>query len=343
MSTVSIVSIVSTVSTLIKQLHLMAKKETWWGRYYRPVIYFIVLLCVLIPMFVEKGLDIQVSKPTKGVYDAVQNIPRKRQETIKSVEQKILLEREKENANEEKITELEEHLARLKVHSNGVFLICFDFDPGTAPELAPMAETALRQAFKNGIIVLGNVGGTAVSAQLAQNIIERVANETRGMYEPKINGKDYLFFGFRPSPMMVYMQMGESIVSTYDTDYAGTDLDEIPIMKGIKNFEEIEMVLELTGYVGMPEVWLNVAKTKFNRDLALGMTSVSAADYFPYVQSKQIVGLLSGLRGAAEYEAISESDGIAVKRMQSQTWAHIFAIALIIIGNIEYFIKKLKK
>jgi len=321
----------------------MSKKESWWSKYYRPVIYFIVFLCVLLPMFSEKGLDIQVSKPTEGVFETVKNIPKKRQETIKLVEQKIATEQKNKNADEEIITELEEHLARLKVHSNGVFLICFDFDPGTAPELAPMAETALRQAFKNNIKVLGNVGGNAVSAQLAQNIIEKVANETHGMYEPKIEGVDYLFLGFRPSPMMVYMQMGESIVSTYDTDYAGNDLDDIPLMKGIKNFEEIEMVLELTGYVGMPEIWLNVVKTKFNRDLAFGMTSVSAADYFPYVQSKQIVGLLAGLRGAAEYESITKNNGIAVKRMKSQTWAHLFAIVLIIIGNIEFFVKKFKK
>jgi len=294
-------------------------------------------------MFSDKGLDIQVSKPTEGVYKTIKNIPKKRQETIKLVEQKIALEKKKKNADEEKIIELENHLERLKVHPNGVLLVCFDFDPGTAPELEPMAETAIRQAFKNNIIILGNVGNNAVSAQLAQNILDRVANETRGNYEPKISGKDFLFFGHRPSPMMVYMQMGESIVSTYDTDYAGNDLDEIPLMKGIKNFEEIEMVLELTGYVGMPEIWLNVAKTKFNRDLAFGMTSVSAADYFPYVQSKQIVGLLAGLRGAAEYESITKNNGIAVKRMKSQTWAHLFAIVLIIVGNIEFFVKKFKK
>ncbi len=294
-------------------------------------------------MFSEKGLDIQVSKPTEGVYKTIKNIPKKRQETIKLVEQKIALEQKNKNADEKIIIELQEHLDRLKVHSNGVLLICFDFTPDTAPELKPMAETALRQAFKNNITVLGNVGYNPVSAQLAQNIIDRIANETRGMYEPKINGKDYLFLGFRPSAMMVYMQMGEDIVSTYDTDYAGTDLDNIPLMKGIKNFEEIEMVLELTGFVGMPEIWLNVAKTKFNRDLAFGMTSVSAADYFPYVQSKQIVGLLAGLRGAAEYESITKSSGIAVKRMKSQTWAHLFAIVLIIVGNIEFFVKKFKK
>ena len=321
----------------------MNKKESWWNRYYRPVIYFIVFLCVLIPMFSDKGLDIQVSKPTEGVYNTIKNIPKKRQETIKLVQQKIALEQKNKNADEEIIIELEEHLARLKVHSNGVLLICFDFTPDTAPELKPMAETALRQAFKNNIVVLGNVGYNAVSAQLAQNIIDRIANETQGKYKPKINGEDYLFLGFRPSAMMVYMQMGESIISTYDTDYAGNDLDNIPLMKGIKNFEEIEMVLELTGFVGMPEIWLNVAKTKFNRDLALGMTSVGAADYFPYVQSKQIVGLLAGLRGAAEYESITKNNGIAVKRMKSQTWAHLFAIVLIIVGNIEFFVKKLKK
>ena len=79
---------------------------------------------------------------------------------------------------------------------------------------------------------------------------------------------------------MVNMQMGENIISAYESEYAGHDLNSLPIMKGIRNYGEIDAVVLLTGYVGMPEIWINVGKTKFGKDVGLGMTAVSAADYF---------------------------------------------------------------
>ena len=316
-------------------------KKSWWEKNYRAVIYIAAFLAILGGMFSNKPMDLNVSSATKGLYDSVENIPVKRQKKIAEIEEKLKAAKEKND--EKSITQLKEYLARLKRNTNGVILICFDFDPSTAPELKPMAISLLRHSFKKGIKVLGNVGYNVISAQLAQNIIENVAHEHSKNFKPRKTGKDYVFFGYRPNPFMVYMQMGENIVSAYETDYAGNDLNSLPIMNGIRNYGEIEDVVLLSGYVGMPEIWINVAKTKFNCDVGLGMTAVSAADYYPYIQSKQITGLLAGLRGAAEYETELNSLGSGVKGMRSQLYAHTLAILLIVIGNVEFLVSKFKK
>jgi len=316
-------------------------KKSWWERNYRAVIYFAAFLAVLAGMFSNKPMTLNVSSATKGLYNSVQSIPAKRQKTIAEVEEK--LKQAEEKNDDKKIRELKEYLTRLKHHTNGVILICFDFDPSTAPELRPMAESLLRHSFKNGVKVIGNVGYNMISAQLAQNIIENVAHEPSDKFTPQKTGKDYIFLGYRPNAFMVYMQMGESILSAYETDYAGNDLNTLPIMKGVHDYAEIEEVILLSGYVGMPEIWINVAKTKFGKDVGLGMTAVSAADYYPYIQSKQITGLLAGLRGAAEYETELKTLGSGVKGMRSQLYAHSLAILLIVIGNVEFFISKFRK
>ncbi len=318
-------------------------KKSWWERHYRKITYIAVFLIVLAGMFKKAPLDLHVSAPTQGLYDTVAAIPEMRREAIARVEGELVDARAEQPPDEQEIQELEEHLGRLRMNTNGVLLICFDFDPGTAPELRPMAEAILHHVFRENIKVIGNVGYNVISAQLAQNIMENVASRPDAAYEPKAAGEHYIFLGYRPNAFMVYMQMGEDIITAYETDYAGNDLNTVPIMKGVRNYGEIEMIVNLTGYVGSPEMWMNVGKTKFNKHVGLGMTAVSAADYFPYIQSKQIVGLLSGLRGAAEYETAIHRPSVAVQRMRPQLYAHTLAIVLIVIGNVELLVSKFRK
>ena len=64
---------------------------------------------------------------------------------------------------------------------------------------------------------------------------------------------------------------------------------------------------------------------------------------YPYYP-KQLIGLMGGLQGAAEYEAalvqrypqFEESSTQAIKRMGPQTVAHLVIIGFIIIGNIAF-------
>jgi hypothetical protein len=71
--------------------------------------------------------------------------------------------------------------------------------------------------------------------------------------------------------------------------------------------------------------------------LALGVTGVMAADYYPYLQSGQIFGLIPGIKGAAEYEALTRYKGEGLKSIPYQTASHIIILAFIIISNIGYF------
>ena len=294
----------------------------------------------------NKKLDINASNATRGLYIALEELPKTRANLIAQQEEK-LQNLKANNEDAKTIADLEEYITRLKINPNGVVLLNINYNPGSEAELTPMAAAVCRHAFRRGAKLLVNVGYDVMSQPLAQKIISEAALDGQSVNPPypfRESGVDYVFFGFRPNAFQLYLQMGESITSAYETDYANRDTSTMPIMSGIKNFGEIDLVVTVSSFVGGPEMWINVAGTKFNKPVASGMTAVSASDYYPYLQSGQLCGLLSGLRGAAEYEAlVNVNPAPATRRMWAQLYIHFFAIALIIVGNIEYFLHPKKR
>ena len=65
---------------------------------------------------------------------------------------------------------------------------------------------------------------------------------------------------------------------------------------------------------------------------------MSAPEYYPYIQADQLQGLLGGLSGAAEYEALMEMPGTATLGMDSQSLGHIAVIAFILAGNVLHLL-----
>ena len=60
-------------------------------------------------------------------------------------------------------------------------------------------------------------------------------------------------------------------------------------------------------------------------------------DLYPFLQSRQLVGLLGGLAGAAEYEALLGLPGSATAGMEPQSVTHVIIILFILLGNTVYF------
>ncbi|MFW6157074.1 MAG: hypothetical protein ACOC7J_07125, partial [Armatimonadota bacterium] len=90
----------------------------------------------------------------------------------------------------------------------------------------------------------------------------------------------------------------------------------------------------------IPFTWIAYAGERYKQDIATGITAVMAPDLYPYLQSGQLVGLINGLKGAAEYELLMELDPAVAPGMlgmSAQSIAHLLIIVLVIAGNIAYF------
>jgi hypothetical protein len=144
--------------------------------------------------------------------------------------------------------------------------------------------------------------------------------------------------------------MGKSIPETFPTDHYGNPLESLPLMQGIRNFNQIPFAISLSaGDPGALTLWIPYVQSRFGQRLGTGMTAVSAADAYPYLQSGQLTGLLGGMKGAAEYEYLISQAGYteaatpAIQAMDSQSMAHLAIILLIVLGNIGFLLTRKRR
>lgn len=222
-------------------------------------------------------------------------------------------------------------------------LISVDFDPAAMPELYPMLLAILRHAFAKDIRVL-MLAIWAPGTGMGEMALRQVASEYGKVY-----GRDYVFLGYKAGMTAVMLGMGESIRGVFPTDYYGTPLDSLELMEGVDNYREIPLGISLSaGTPGYLE-WITYAQSRYGLKVSAGVTAVSAADAYPYLQTGQLTGLLSGLKGASEYETLVERHGHslafkpACQGMDSQSLAHLVIMIFIILGNLSYFLTRRRR
>ena len=235
------------------------------------------------------------------------------------------------------VKKLYDYIDRMEGEDKAVFL-SFDFDPSTMPELLPMGVAIIRHCFakKIPIIVYGGLYPQFVG--MAKMAIDMAKTD----FPDIVYGKDYVFLGYVPGLSLVILSIGESIQGTFGNDYFGNRLDTLPLTMHVDNYEKIGIVVDLSGS-SIPASWVAYAYQRYGCRIGCGTTAVSAAQYYPYLQTGQFVGMLGGLKGAAEYEELLERNGIPTGRrtatigMDAQSVVHLLIILLIILGNIGFF------
>jgi hypothetical protein len=216
-------------------------------------------------------------------------------------------------------------------------LVSVDFDPSSMPELYPMLVGLMRHAFARDVKVL-LCGLWVTGAGLADQAVQDIAPE----YD-KVYGEDVVYLGWKAGVDAVILGMGENIRSVFPTDYYGHPLESLPMMNDVARLRDIPFVVAISA--GMPgyQDWLLYAQSRYGIRVGAGVTAVSAADAYPYLQSGQLTGLLAGMKGGAEYEVMVQKQGYsraympAVAAMDSQSLAHLIIMLLVIVGNVAYF------
>jgi hypothetical protein len=179
-------------------------------------------------------------------------------------------------------------------------LLSFYHDASVMPELYPMQIAIIRHCFERNIKVF-----FLSFLPTGAPIIDMAINTVKEEYPNIKSGVDYCNFGYIPSALIVptVIGMGDNIATAVPTDAEGRKTENLPIMKGITNYNEMNLVIEFSGSTA-GAYWLIYARPKFGTNIAVGVTAVMAADEYPYLQTGQYIGLLCGLKGAAEYEKL---------------------------------------
>ena len=217
-----------------------------------------------------------------------------------------------------------------RLPAGSTVLVAGDYDPGTRAENYPMHLTAARQLMQRNIRIIG-VELYPAGVPLADDVLRITGAE----FGKKI-GVDYINLGYKVGNELVMSSMGTSIPKTFPVDSRGIPVSQIPVMKGIENFQQIDMIVSISaGYPGTKE-WVQQVVSRFHVPMVAGVTAVSAPEYYPYLQAGQLQGLLGGMAGAAEYEVLLNHPALATRGMDAQSLAHVFIAFMIILGNIAF-------
>ncbi len=237
--------------------------------------------------------------------------------------------------------------------SGSKILLAFDYDPGSAPELQPMATSftwhCAQKGHKMYFMALWPLG-----VNMVQDTVSQVLHKD---FPDLVEGEDYVNLTFRTGNEGVIKVIVTNLKNLFNTDRRGKSLNDIPMTKKITSVQDMDLIISVSaGYPGTKE-WVQYAGTPYNIDVIGGCTGVQAPLLYPYYPG-QMKGLLGAIKSAAEYEFLlgkkypeytygptystTAADKLkprieftqGINRMGPQLIAHCLILVLIIVGNI---------
>ncbi|KPL12865.1 hypothetical protein AMJ74_06000 [candidate division WOR_3 bacterium SM1_77] len=274
----------------------------------RRIIYMLLTVLVILPFFVNVNIPQKIMPQTQRLFDFIESVP----------------------------------------PNDKAVMISFDYSPQTMPECHPMAQALLKHCFARGIPVIG-LSFDPEAPGLALDALTRVVHEfdslAAGKDDSLIYGVNYVYLGWKSGRIAAQLDMGESISGVYPRDYFGNLIETLPLMQKVNNYKNIAIVVILAS-ADYPIDWIRYPQTRYGVKVGAGLTAVMAPQYYPFVQTGQVSGLMSGMKGAAEYETLvlehgyARTLGTAETGMNSQSMIHILIMAFIILGNVGYFFSR---
>jgi len=218
---------------------------------------------------------------------------------------------------------------------DAVLIVC-DFDPASEAELVPMTAALFRHCFDKKLRVL--------SLTLWPNgaaLIDTLFDKMRLEYDIE-QGVDYVNFGYQVGYAMVVIAAGQDFQSAFTTDYRGNTTSNMQVMEGLNSLSDINYMMDIAAGATI-EMWIAYGSQRYHFPMGAGCTAVSATQYYPYLNTNQINGLLGGLKGAAEYEFLAGHPDRAMAGMTAQSSVHALIVCLVIMANVFYFITRKKR
>jgi hypothetical protein len=276
------------------------------ARFDRRWIFLIMALAIVIPLYAPIGLPIQPSPMTKAAFNVVEAL-----------------------------------------REGDVVYVAMDVEPASTPELEPYFRALMLQLKRKGVrMVFGCLWNTAppLTERWLREMVD-VAIAPAG--SPGYGGApdrgyarnvDYVYLGFREGQMNTMVGLATDLRRVFDgrTD-DGLPLDEVPWLAGVRGLGDLKLLISVSALVPGAKEWVQYVQGRYKLRMVAATTAVSTTDLAPYYQSGQLLGLVAGLSGAAEYEVLVGRPGTGVAGADVLNVGHAVVILAILLGNVLYF------
>ncbi|MGQ9628256.1 MAG: hypothetical protein ACUVV0_15305, partial [Anaerolineae bacterium] len=222
-------------------------------------------------------------------------------------------------------------------------LVAFDYDPAAVAELDLQAKAFLRHLMSRNVRVAA-ISLDPTGAGIAQQTLDDVAREFKKEY-----GKDYVNLGYLPGKEIALRGFGLGPFEMMREDYnLGKPLTELAVMEGLepgKGIRNFDLIIEMAAGADALRGWVEQVVSPYGIRMLAGVTAAIQPYVMPYRDSGQILAVVNGLPGAAEYEVLLGQPIASAKagaNLGAQSSAHLILILLILLGNMEYLINSLR-
>ncbi len=227
-----------------------------------------------------------------------------------------------------------DHVERLP--AGAVILCSIDYSPSSAPEVEPMAVAITRHALLTGHRVV------YVSLWPEGNsLIERLAGMIARDFPDADEGRDWAALGFKSGGEMLVNSLRRDFKAMYPQDRTGAATSGLPALAGIEGLADFGLVAAFSAGVPGLREWILFGGDVTGVPVAGACTGTGTPQFLAYFP-QQIVGLIGGMKGAAEYEAALAEGHPEYRQptmrgtdnMGPQAVAHSVIILFIVLGNL---------
>jgi hypothetical protein len=269
--------------------------EQFIARIDRRYIYAGLLLFTLLPLVLNISFPVYVTPPVQSFYDAIERLPQDK-----------------------------------------LVFVSSNWDAGTYAENEPQTIALFRHLMRRRLKFVILAVGSPNSPQLAQNALAQAIRlefpaAAPGSYP--VYGTDYVNTGYKIRNTPWVRTFVRDPISALETDWKGKPVKEFPLFQGVTSLpKSCSMLVDVTASATV-NAWVALVGPE-GVQISLACTAVMAPEQYPYLASDQIMGLLTGMRGAAEYERLLKYEGRASRMMAGQSFAHLYIFILIGFGNL---------
>ena len=290
--------------------------KRWWDfldRVDRRVIYVFVLLSLAIPIWLKVSLKPARMRSAEDLYAAVE---------------------------------------RLDPKSGKIVFIAMDWGPGTGAENGPQTEVFVEHLMRKRIpfaLMSLYIYAPPFMRELPLRVKARLEHELPG--EKWEYAKDWVNLGYKPNGTFELQKLSGSKEwhNVIQTDESGIPIEDIPVLKNVHSMNDVAMLAQFTGLVGVFNIWLQFFQTEAYRPTMVhGCTSITIPEAYIYYASKQIVGMFEGVAGAAWYEQLlnqtypnRSKENVAIPINTGLSYAHLVIIGFMLLGNIGTIMRRL--
>jgi len=210
-------------------------------------------------------------------------------------------------------------------------MVSSTWSAGTLAENQPQFEAVLKHLMRK------RVRFTIISfAPPARDISHRLARRLTEDFG-YVEGKDWAHFGYMPDIIIAIKGMSEDVAQTIRQDVRRTPIAELEVMKGVKSLKDYKLVVDVTPSDTLT-YWISYRPP--NLKILYCPTSVMAAEAYTFLDSGQILGMITGAKGAYEYERLLGIVGLGTRFINAIQFSHVLIIFFILLGNFGMLMQR---